>query len=129
MAVVSTGIDIVEIASLEEVIARRGERFLDRVFTPDERAYCDGRARPATHYAGRFAVKEAVLKVIRTGWVKGIRWRDVEVSLGPLGEPSVGLSGGALERANAMGIRTIHVSISHSDHFAVASAVADGEPA
>ena len=129
MAVVSTGIDIVEIASLEEVIARRGERFLDRVFTPDERAYCDGRARPATHYAGRFAVKEAVLKVIRTGWVKGIRWRDVEVSLGPQGEPSVGLSGGALERANAMGIRTIHVSISHSDHFAVASAVADGEPA
>ena len=129
MAVVSTGIDIVEIASLEEVIARRGERFLDRVFTPDERAYCDGRARPATHYAGRFAVKEAVLKVIRTGWVKGIRWRDVAVSLGPLGEPSVGLSGGALERANAMGIRTIHVSISHSDHFAVASAVADGEPA
>jgi len=127
VAVVGTGIDIVEIDRLEGVVARRGERFLDRVFTEAERAYCEGRPRPAIHYAGRFAVKEAVLKAIRTGWVKGIRWTDVEVELGSRGEPSVRLAGGALERANAMGIEALHVSISHTESYAVASAVAEGE--
>ena len=126
MAVLSTGIDIVEIAHLEAVIGRRGERFLDRVFTPGERAYCDRRPRPVMHYAGRFAVKEAVLKAIRTGWVQGISWRDIEVALGSMGEPSVCLAGGALDRAQAMGIERIHVSIAHTEHYAVASAVADG---
>ena len=126
MAVLSTGIDIVEIAHLEEVIGRHGDRFLDRVFTPGERAYCDKRPRPVLHYAGRFAVKEAVLKAIQTGWIAGISWRDVEVSPGPMGEPLARLAGGARDRAKALGIDTIHVSIAHTEHYAVASAVADG---
>jgi len=128
VAVLSTGIDIVEIDRLEEVIVRRGERFLDRVFTPAERAYCSARPRPVMHYAGRFAVKEAVLKAIRTGWVQGIGWRDIEVEIGEMGEPSVHLTGGALARAEAMGIEAIHISISHTEHHAVASAVAEGHP-
>lgn len=127
MAVLGTGIDLVEIERLEAVIARRGHRFLDRVFTESERAYCDGRPRPAMHYAGRFAVKEAVLKAIRTGWVKGIRWTDIEVALGPSGEPSVRLAGGALARARKMGVAAIHVSISHTEQHAVASAIAEGK--
>jgi len=127
VAILGTGIDIVEIDRLEETIVRRGERFVDRVFTPAERAYCERRPRPVVHYAGRFAVKEAVLKAIRTGWVKGIGWKDIEVELGPGGEPSVRLSGGALARARQMGITTIHVSISHAEHYAVASAVAEGK--
>ena len=127
MAILGTGIDIVEVDRLDEVIVRRGERFLDRVFTAAERAYCGKRPRPVIHYAGRFAVKEAVLKAIRTGWVEGIGWQDIEVEIGPAGEPSVCLSGGALARANEMGIETIHISISHTDHYAVASAVAEGE--
>ena len=127
MAVLGTGIDIVEIDRLEEVVVRRGERFLDRVFTPAERAYCAARPRPVMHYAGRFAVKEAVLKAIRTGWVQGIGWRDIEVEIGEMGEPSVRLTGGALARAEAMGIETIHISISHTEHHAVASAVAEGQ--
>ena len=127
MAVVSTGVDIVEVDRFQEVILRRGDRFLDRVFTPGEREYCDARPRPIIHYAGRFAVKEAVLKVIRTGWVKGISWHDVEVELGPSGEPSARLSGGARQVAEAKGMAAIHISISHSDHYAVATAVADSE--
>ena len=129
MAVLGTGIDIVDVDHFREVIARRGERFVDRVFTPSERAYCDGRPNPCMHYAGRFAVKEAVLKAIRTGWIKGISWHDVEVTIGPLGEPSVCLSGGAARRAEEMCIRVMHVSISHTEHYAVATAVADGEAA
>ncbi|MFP4057132.1 MAG: holo-ACP synthase [Candidatus Brocadiia bacterium] len=123
----STGIDIVAVDRLERTIRRRGERFVGRVFTPAERAYCEGRPRPGLHYAGRFAVKEAVLKAIRTGWVKGIRWTDVEVEIGPHGEPSVRLMGGALERAREIGIAVIHVSISHTEHYAVGSAVAESE--
>ncbi len=128
MAVLGTGIDIVEIARLEETIKRNGERFLGRVFTDAERAYCSGRPRPILHFAGRFAAKEAALKAIRTGWVKGISWKDVEVTLGPKGEPSIRLSGGAFTRAQQIGIDRIHVSISHSDTHAVACAVAEGKP-
>jgi holo-[acyl-carrier protein] synthase len=127
VAVLGTGIDIVEVERLEGVVARRGERFLRRVFTGAERAYCDARARPGTHYAGRFAVKEAVLKALRTGWSQGIGWREVEVVPGAKGEPSARLTGEALRRAQAMGIETVHISISHTDRYAVASAVAEGE--
>jgi holo-[acyl-carrier protein] synthase len=126
VAVLGTGIDIVEIKRLEEAVARHGKRFLDRVFTEAERAYCEARPRPEIHYAGRFAVKEAVLKAIRTGWVEGIGWKDIEVELGAGGEPSVRLAGGALNRAEAMGIEKIHVSIAHTEQHAVASAVAEG---
>ncbi len=126
MAVLSVGVDLVEVERLADVMGRRGERFASRVFTPGERAYCDERPRPAVHYAGRFAVKEAVLKALRTGWVKGITWQDVEVETGPGGEPSATLSGGALARAEAMGLTTLHISIAHTDHYAVATAVAEG---
>jgi len=127
VAVLGTGIDIVEVDRLEETIVRRGERLLDRVFTPAEREYCEKRPRPIVHYAGRFAAKEAVLKAIRTGWVQGIGWKDIEVELGAGGEPSVRLTGGALVRANAMGVTAMHISISHTEHYAVASAIAEGE--
>lgn len=126
MAVLSIGVDLVEIDRLEQVMKRRGERFADRVFTPAERAYCEERPRPVIHFAGRFAVKEAVLKALRTGWVKGITWQDVEVQTGPDGEPSAKLTGGALERAEAIGLHTLHVSIAHTEHYAVATAVAEG---
>jgi len=125
VAIVGTGVDIVEVDRLDGVIARRGERFVGRVFTPTEREYCDARPRPVIHYAGRFAVKEAVLKAIRTGWVEGISWTDVEVELGPKGEPSVKLTGGARQEADEQGIGSIHISISHSEHYAVAMAVAE----
>jgi len=127
VAVLGTGIDIVEIGRLEQVMARRGHRFADRVFTEAERAYCESRPRPAMHYAGRFAVKEAVLKAIRTGWVKGIRWTDIEVTLGPSGAPSVHLTGGALARATKIGVTSFHISISHTETNAVACAIAEGE--
>ena len=126
MAVLSTGVDLVEIGRLEQVMERRGERFTHRVFTASEREYCDARPRPVIHYAGRFAVKEAVLKALRTGWVEGITWQDVEVESGPGGEPSVNLSGGALARAEEMGLKTLHISIAHTEHYAVATAIAEG---
>ncbi|MFW6161144.1 MAG: holo-ACP synthase [Planctomycetota bacterium] len=126
MAVLSVGVDLVEIDRLEEVMERRGERFTSKVFTPAERAYCGERPRPVIHFAGRFAVKEAVLKALRTGWVKGISWQDVEVETGSNGEPVATLTGGARERADAMGLQGLHISIAHTEHYAVATAVAEG---
>ena len=79
MPIVALGMDIIQIDRLGETLDRRGQRFLERIFTPGERAYCERRKRRVTHYAGRFAVKEAVMKALGTGWAQGVRWRDIEV--------------------------------------------------
>jgi len=125
LGIVGIGIDMVEVARVAAAVERHGDRFLARVFTPAEAEYCRSRGVPAQHLAGRFAVKEAVLKALRTGWGDGILWREVEVSRGPAGEPSVELSGAAARRAAKMGIVTIHVSLSHTREHAIAHAIAE----
>ena len=127
MRIVGTGIDLVEVARIAEAIGRHGERFTGRVFTAAEAAACGGRGLPAQHFAGRFAVKEAVLKALRTGWSSGVHWQDVEVQNEGSGAPHVVLSGGAERRAKEMGITRMHVSISHAGGYAIAHAVAEGE--
>lgn len=102
-------------------------RFRERVFTEGEVTYCEGRPKPAQHYAGRFAAKEAVFKALGTGWAKGIGWRQVEVVAGSDGPPTVRLSGAALDRLVALGGRRIHLSITHSTDSAVAFVVIDGD--
>ena len=93
MAVVALGLDLVQIDRLAEMLERRGDRLLERLFTDAERAYCDRRKRRATHYAGRFAVKEAVMKALGTGWAQGVRWRDIEVVRQPGRAPELALHG------------------------------------
>ena len=125
MSVVALGMDLLQIDLLEEVIAKRGDRFLDRIFTPGERAYCERRARAATHFAGRYAVKEAVMKVLGTGWARGVRWADIEVHRAPGAAPEVRLHGASAEIAQQRGIERIHITITHD--AGVAAAVAIGE--
>ena len=124
MAVVSHGIDMVECGRMAELIDRYGDRFLKRVFTPAELAYCRGRRREVEHLAGRFAVKEAVLKVLGTGWRKGINWTDVEVTNEPSGRPRVSIKGRCREVADEQHITDILISISHIETHAIGSAVA-----
>jgi holo-[acyl-carrier protein] synthase len=125
--IVSIGLDLMEIARVEDVIARRGQRFLERIYTPAERDYCERRAAMrATHYAGRYALKEAVMKVLGTGWTRGVRWRDIEVHREPSGPPQVILHGRSAEHARARGIARIHATISHDGGIAAAMAVAEG---
>ena len=128
--VVAHGIDMVDCARLAEVIGRHGERFLTRVFTATELAYCRGKKRQTEHLAGRFAAKEAVLKVLGTGWRKGISWRDIEVTNDPSGRPRVTLSGPCREAADRQGMGEVLISITHIPTHAVASAigVAGGGP-
>jgi len=125
MPIVGHGIDIVSVVRIEESVVKHGERFLERCFTEGERAYADDRKRRFEHLAGRFAAKEAVLKAFGTGWRTGIAWTDVEVVLEPSGRPRIELHNRAAEIAKELGIETVHISISHTDELATASAIAE----
>lgn len=121
--VVGIGTDIIECDRIAQMIEKHGESFIQRVFTADEIDYC-GRHRTADqHYAGRWAAKEAVLKVLGTGWAKGIQWTDVEVVRDVSGAPSIRLQNRALEIAMERGIREVLITISHCKAFATAFAV------
>jgi holo-[acyl-carrier protein] synthase len=118
--IVSTGIDIVEVGRMREILART-PRFRTRVFTERERGHCDARgAASAQHYAARFAAKEAALKALGTGWSGGVGWRDVEVVNDSSGRPELILSGTALELFRLSGATRAHLSLSHTAEHAVA---------
>lgn len=117
------GIDLVEVARIRGAIERRGDRFLSRVFLHAERSYCDARPKRFEHYAVRFAAKEAVLKVLRTGWSSGLGFKDVEVMRDASGAPSARLSEAAEACAKKRGITKVMLSLSHSGPFAIAQAI------
>jgi len=127
MNVVAHGVDIVACERLRQAIDRHGDRFLRRVFTPAELEYCLARRRRIEHLAGRFAAKEAVLKILGTGWRGGINWTDIEVRNEPSGRPQVFLAGRCLQIAEKRGLSNILISISHIETHAIASAVASGD--
>ncbi|MCK6447958.1 MAG: holo-ACP synthase [Planctomycetes bacterium] len=125
MAILGLGLDLCQIARIEDVLARRGERFAARVFTAGERAYCERKKEKAASYAGRFAVKEAVMKLLGTGWTRGVRWVDIEVVRKPGSAPEVLLHGATARIAERKGIARIHVTITHDAGLAAAVAVAE----
>ncbi len=121
--ILSTGIDIVEVYRIAETIART-PRFAIRVFTPDERDYCDAKgAAAAQSYAGRFAAKEAFLKALKTGWRGKITWHDIEVVNDADGVPSLNITGEAQRLLATRGADTVHLSISHTAEHAVAHVI------
>ena len=127
MKIIAHGIDLVDCPRIEEMIDRHGKHFLDRVFTEAEQSYAiNARVRVET-LAGRFAAKEAVLKLLGTGWRGKIAWTDIEVLGNPLGQPIVTLSGEVKRIADEMGIGVVSLSISHTANFVMASAVAVAE--
>jgi holo-[acyl-carrier protein] synthase len=119
--IVGLGVDICEIARMERALARH-PTMRERVFTPDEIAYCDRKARPAESYAGRFAAREATIKAL--GGYLGKRWQDISVARHPSGAPSIALAGEAAERAGSLGISRILITFTHEKTNAVAFAVA-----
>ncbi len=127
MAIVGTGIDIVECLRIARMIERHGELFITRVYTDDEILYCSARKAATQHYAGRWAAKEAVLKALGTGWRRGIAWRDIEVRNDRNGAPTVHLRAGARDVMERIGIERMHLSISHCRAYAVAHVVAEGK--
>lgn len=126
--ILGIGVDMVAIARVRGMRERQGQAFLEKCFRSDEVAYCMGKKRVDESLAARFAAKEAVMKALGTGWAEGVSFRGIEVVRLPSGAPTVVLHGGAGERAAALGVARIHLSLSHTDDHAIAYAVAEGEP-
>jgi holo-[acyl-carrier protein] synthase len=124
--IIGLGLDATDIPRIAATIERYGERFTHRIFTEGEVAYCMRRRVPATHFAGRFAAKEAAMKALGTGHSHGVLWRDVEV-VRHGGPPQLRLHGGAARRFAAMGGRTSLVTITHSDALALAEVLILGD--
>ena len=123
MAIVGTGVDMIEVERVERALSRlgTGDRFRQRVFTKNEIAYCDSRGRPRYQsYAARFAAKEAVMKALGTGWNRHVGWNDVEVIRQRGRAPIIVLHGKAAEFAARLGVARIHLSLSHTASFAIA---------
>lgn len=124
--IIGIGTDLVEIDRIEQAIARQGERFLARIFTPAERAYCDAQARPAIYYAARFAAKEAFSKALSSGIARGLRWTEIEIERGDAGQPTLNLTGHARDAAANLAVTTIHVTLTHTRTLAQATVILEG---
>ena len=124
--VLGLGTDLIEISRIEESIQQFGQRFLERVYTPGEIAYCQRKKKHAAEsFAARFAAKEAGAKALGTGISQGVSWKEFEVQREPSGKPSLHLSGRARELADELGIRRLTLSLTHSRDVALAVVVAE----
>ena len=116
------GIDIAEVSRLKKAI-EKSESFKEKVFTQLENDYCESKKSMYQSYAARFAVKEAFLKALGTGWSNGIAWKDIETVNDANGKPTVVLYAKAKELFESLGLKEIHVSISHTKDIAIASVI------
>jgi holo-[acyl-carrier-protein] synthase len=124
MEIIGIGTDITACTRIARMLERHPESFVDHVFTEGEHLYCVNQAGCVEHYAGRWCAKEAVLKTLGTGWIRGITWRDVEVCRQLSGRPTIRLFGGAKQKADELGIDDILITISHCREYATATAIA-----
>jgi holo-[acyl-carrier protein] synthase len=124
--IVGIGVDLVKISRIHEMKERWGPRFLDRVFTPTEQAYCLQRKFPPIHLSARFAVKEAILKALGTGLRMGTKWREIETINNASGKPEVKLWGRTGELAAEKNVSEIFATISHDSDYSIAQVLLQG---
>jgi holo-[acyl-carrier protein] synthase len=129
MSIIGHGVDIVEVERIRTALQRNGDRFHQRTCTAAEAAYCLAMKDPAPFFAARFAAKEAVSKALGTGIGPQCSWLDIEVRRKASGEPFVVLHGAGAETAKRLGIARILLSLSHTENYAVAQAIAVSDPA
>ena len=118
------GIDLVDFPRIQEMINRHGSHFLGRIFTQTEQQQADQMKNRIERLAGRFAAKEAVLKMLGTGWRGKIAWTDIEIVNNHFGQPQVTLTGEVKKIASKLGVKDVSLSITHTANFVIASAVA-----
>lgn len=121
--IVGLGIDITEVDRIRVAIERRGEALVKRVFTTAEIAYCRQHRDSYERFAGRFAAKEAAMKALGTGWRRGVRWLDIEVTRHSSGKPGLKLSGVAHRFAEKLKVKNITLTITHSGNMALAQVI------
>ena len=119
MHILGLGFDATDIPRIGDALERYGDRFLRRIFTDGEIAYCTRRRNPVPHLAGRFAAKEAAMKALGTGHSRGVLWKDIEV-FRAYGPPQLRLHGGAAARAERMRVQSSLLTITHSEALAMA---------
>ena len=124
--IVGTGVDLTEVPRIRASIERFGAKFIERIYTPAEIAYVERKANKYERYAARFAAKEAGMKAIGTGWRGGITWRDFEVANLPSGKPTLRFYGVAASMAEALGVRSVALSLSHTADLAMAQVILSG---
>ena len=124
--IVGLGLDATDIRRVADILARYGDRFLHRVFTDREIAYCNRRRNPVPHLAGRFAAKEAAMKALGTGHSRGVLWKEVEV-VREKGPPRLELHGSAARLAARMRVRSSLLTITHSESLALAQVLLLGD--
>jgi holo-[acyl-carrier protein] synthase len=121
--IVGTGIDLIEIARIQNSVDRFGERFLNRVYTAGEQAYCLRKRSSGESFAARFAAKEAAAKALGTGISQGVSWLEIEVTREPGGRPGIRFYGRAAEIAARIGVSRAALSLTHTQELAMASVV------
>ncbi|MEP0845030.1 MAG: holo-ACP synthase [Phycisphaerae bacterium] len=127
MTIIGLGMDLIECRRIRDIWQRHGDRLTDRLLTEAELAYCRRySADVVQRVAGRFAAKEAILKVLGTGWRGRIAWRDMEILNDSAGKPTVTLAGECRTIAARLGITEVFVSITHTEHYAAATAIGVG---
>ncbi len=125
--IVGLGTDMIEISRIERSLEQFGQRFLEKIFTPGEIAYCQRKKKNAAEsFAARFAAKEAGAKALGTGISRGVTWKEIEVRREPSGRPTLHLSGRARERADQMRVTRLSLSLTHSRDLALAVVIAEG---
>ena len=121
--ILGTGIDLIEVARIAASFEKFGDRFVNRILLPDEIAYCRQHRQPAPFLAARFAAKEAISKAFGTGIGAALGWQDMEIRHKESGEPFVVLHGKGEELFAARGAKKIHISLTHTENYAAATAI------
>lgn len=124
--ILGTGVDLAEVPRIREAVERYGARFVERIFTPAEIAYVERKANKYERYAARFAAKEAGMKALGTGWRRGVRWQDFEVSNLPSGRPTLKLHGVAAMAAERLGVKAVQLSLTHTAALGMAFVILEG---
>lgn len=124
--IIGIGTDLVDISRVQGLLERRGARARARLFTDAEIEYCNSATRSAQSFAARFAAKEAFFKAIGIGWGQGVAWTDVEVVSGPNRAPTLRVTAAAEQRLSELGVRRMHLSLTHSETTAAAFLILEG---
>lgn len=121
--IVGMGVDLAEVPRIRASVERFGAKFIQRVYTAQEIAYVERKANRFERYAARFAAKEAGMKAIGTGWKRGVRWQDFEVTNLPSGKPTLRFHGVAAAIAEKLGVRHVSISLTHTAELAMAQVI------